>query len=1374
MRFRSQYLTATNHGLGFVLNPVSVSLGHVVLTSLALLVEGSSPTRNSPTVHAPLSADGSHEFTSSPEQSTSLFSQLSYAWVVPMILLARTKVLTKADLWNIPAAIGSQRNGDKLKSEWMVELRGNKPSFIVAFIKAFLPSYLPLLLATTLTTCVGFLRPAFIGFFVTFVSTRGTDKAVPMSDGLVMASVFLFLNVLQLVLDHNVGFRVSKLNLSIQSAVRMLVYEKMLRLPSHRQTSVALGDNDNGDNATNQQEATDSTDLGKIVTVIDSDTDQLVTPLGWSMEMFSSPIIFVVAIALLYGQVGWLCVLPPVIIIGSSPVLSRISGRMAHHTKCTQEHAGKRTKLLSDTVGHMLGFKLYGWVQVMAKRILAEREKEIESRRRGLRIYSFQLGLSEAVPALSTFAVFVAYAFVAAPGELTVAKVFTTLSIIGMLDHPITGLMYGWYPYVEAYASSGRISKFLLSEERVDYVQRFPPTHHVETQPLLIDVHGGATPSPAPWAVRINNAKFSFTNSADRLALTVPSLSIARGSHTAVIGSVGDGKSALLAAILGEIDCLTGTVSVRCTNVAYVGQHPWVFHASVQDNIRFGLPLDKVKYDQTIDACALRSDLDGFPMGDQQLIGDKGRQLSGGQKARLALARAMYAVLMGGADLVLLDDPLSSVDAHVERHIFDRLFAPETGLLTGTTVVMVTNGLHHLSALDSVVLVRQGEIVESGLFQSVVANEDGHVRQLVDKYMANRKFSASSAGRKQQLLANEDDLTAASERGTEDNKSTTSSTADVSSTSAEGEQEDVQSGSVNLGVYKAYLAHCGIGFFTVLVLLEALCQASRIFVTIWLGFWSSSVDNPDFSMSAFAGIYTLIVAASILLAIVTAYFGLATVGLRAAKTTQTQMLHAVFAAPMSFFNSTSAGHILQRFTNDQRMIDVRMPHNLHSLLSQVFGLVGTVLTIAVATPWFLLVVVPSPFLFKFVQAVYLAASVEVERISAVLKSPVLQHLSESAEGIVTVRGCGHTGRFVHDATVKFDHGAVADYNSEALSGWRNLAQQLISTSLISGLAFLIVLTPTADATLVGVALLHSSNILWQLSSTFNYMSEIENTMVSLERINAYTHLEPETNPPGALKFAHDEWPATGEIQFGGFSTRYAQGAPLVLDSINLKIAGGSKVAIVGRTGSGKTSTALSLFRILEAASGSIQIDGVDIAQVDLETLRSRLTILPQDPTIFTATVRENLDPLGIYADADLWRALDQSTLASHVRTLGAAGDSGAGGLDAELTPTSLSAGQAQLLALSRAMLRKSKILVCDEATAKLDSASDAVVQRAIREQFAGQTVVTIAHRIDTVMDYDVVVVLSDGQVVEVGKPTDLCRGEKSLFAGLARQSGLVA
>ncbi|ORZ37750.1 P-loop containing nucleoside triphosphate hydrolase protein [Catenaria anguillulae PL171] len=1318
-----------------------VTLGHVIFAGISLLVEGLSPTRTrrGATIVSTASLTG---FNPTPEESASFFNQLAFAWVVPMLKRAQRKVLDQADMWAIPARLSTRVNGERLQKQWIREMdeQPESPSFAKVFIRTVLSRYAPLLVVKTLDTAVAFLQPTFIGYFVSYVKARGTPTAYPLSDGITIAIVYLVLNLLTTITDTYVGLRVAQLNLAIKSGISHLIYAKTLRLCSHRE----------------------STNLGEILQHTQADADSLVTPLGFFLAMYSAPIVFVVALVLLYAQVGWLCVLPPLIIVGSSPLLARISANMMHHRMQTMQHAGQRTKLASDSIAHMLGLKLYGWTGTMAARILAARELELKHRQRGLRVWALQMGLGEAVPAFATFAVFVVLALTRGQA-LSEAQVFTTLAIVSMLDHPISAIMYGWPPFVQAYAAAKRVGDFLGQEERKDYVQRYAPTDGQteldddEGRPLLETVG-----SALPWAIRILDGKFSFTNDPLRLALSVPrALTLARGSRTAVVGPVGSGKSALLACMLGEIDCLGGSVTLRAKGVAYVAQSTWISHATLQSNVLFGLPLDQAKYDAVIGACALRADVAGFPDGHLQVIGDKGRQLSGGQKARLALARAVYAVLMGAADVVLMDDPLSSVDAHVEREIFDALFAPKSGLLSdaAVTVVMVTNGLNRLAAFDGVLLINGGMVAEYGSYAELIDKEGGVVRGMVDEYMAKRVGSGKDTD--EATIVDQQDAQEGAGEAQEQSSVAAPPVAAVAAPTSEAKQ----SGSVGMRVYHSYLSHCGAGFFAVYVFLVGLGQTMGIIVTFWLGYAATFATTPS-NVGYWALVYSGLVLVLVALGVVTPYFGFGIVGLRAARATQVKIVKAVFAAPMSFFNATPAGQILNRLVNDQQAVDSRLPSLMYMFLGQLLGLIGTIVTIAIATPWFLVLVLPASLLFQLVQTIYLTASREVERISAVLTSPVLQHFSESVDGITTIRGFCHADRFMDEAVKSLDRAAVGEYNSAALAGWRSLVQDVLGKVLVSGLTFMTVLTPTASATLVGVALLQSSSILFQLSGTISNLASIENALVSVERINEYTELEPERNPPGAHK-VDGSWPQRGEIQFEAFATKYRDELPPVLNGIDLKIEGGSRVAIVGRTGSGKTSTVLSLFRILEATAGSIQIDGINISDIDLDTLRTRLTILPQDPTIFSASVRDNLDPLGLASDADLWRALDASTLGNHVRTL-------EDGLDAPLTPTSLSAGQSQLLVLARAMLRKSKVLVLDEATAKLDGASDAVVQRAIRTEFADHTVITIAHRIDTVLDYDTVVVLSDGKVVEVGAPAELLkRSEGGLFYALAKESQLV-
>ncbi|KAJ3374928.1 Multidrug resistance-associated protein 1 [Allomyces arbusculus] len=1287
----------------------------LIVTALVLLAENSSgkaiDLRTDPAVAYTAVPDATgvptHE---SPEMSASYLSRLGLWWVHGLLREGRAKTLVLADCWSLPWRLRSHPTGDLLQAAWdhQVATRGTEPSFIRAFLAVFAPKLAVVSGTAIVVALTEFVNPLFVQYLIKLVLARGTKDERSVAEGVVVAVAYVIVSVLAAFLAGQKQHLSNLEQLRVQSAVQRVVYHKALQLPSHR--SVDAG-------AVLAHAQVDAAGVASIMTSL----------IGW----LPSPFTLAIALYMLYLQIGWSMVMAVAVITLSSPVVGSLGGKLMALRMAIMKQISARTKLMTETVGAMKTLRLYGWTGYLRDRILAIRDKELQLTITSMRFNAASVSMSDIVPSLAMFLTFAVFALTQPANALTSERVFVALALFNIVDQHTKIMLWAWTPLVDAKAAMDRVTEFLQSPERVAYVGHDAEDHE------------------HPVAIEIDTAQFAFTE--DKPVLSIDQLAIARGSVTAVVGKIGSGKSALLTAILGEMDKLEGRVTVR-GSVAYVAQQPWIQHVSIRDNILFGRALDQERYDAVVQACALTSDFAALPKGDLTFVGEKGTNLSGGQRARVACARALYA----DSDIVLLDDPLSAVDAHVDRHMFDAWFDKEKGLLRGKTVVLVTHAMHHLDQVDRVLALSKGKIVEQGTYDEVMAL-NGVVTELVGEVIASRKDKAS------------DKVAEAAADGSADRKDAESGAASSPPSDDSNEDENKEtksSGKVAWATYKAYLSYVG-GWLSVVVLLSFVVTSGFQFSsTIFLGLWgsASSSGNGD-DVGYWLGGYGGLLIAGAIAAVSSFYIVLAVVATRVARITMTKLLNAILRAPMSWWDVTPAGRILNRMTGDQRTVDRMIPSFSFQILAFVFQVLGTVITIVTATPWFLVVLIPITGIFLLVQRVYLASSRELERVTMAQASPVYQHITESLTGLATIRAFAHSARFQTDAEAKVDLAASGTYTLNATRWWLSVQLQLLSTAMIGVFGILAVSTPVSGTAILGTALTYAMQITGILAATIETSAMLENSLVSMERIQEYMDVPAEAreDTPFALDAA---WPASGAVEFRDYSTTYRAGLDPVLKHINLQINPGERVGICGRTGSGKSSLMLALFRVLEATSGSIVIDGINIATVGLQDLRSRLTILPQEAVLFDAPLRANLDPAGTIDDAALWNALERASLVEYVRSL-------EGQLDAPLTRDSMSAGQAQLLCLARAIVRKSKVLVLDEATAAMDPVTDAVVQETVRREFEGCTVLTVAHRIGTIMDSDKIVVLDHGDVAEVGAPKDLLADPASLFYALANGSGLV-
>ncbi|KAJ3373132.1 Multidrug resistance-associated protein 1 [Allomyces arbusculus] len=1035
-------------------------------------------------------------------------------------------------------------------------------------------------------------------------------------------------------------------------------------------------------------------DAGAVLSHMQMDAESVastVTDLGGWLP---TPIMLAIALYMLYTQVGWSMFMAVGVLLFSSPVAGLLAGQLMKLRMAYMEKMSERTSVTTDTVGAAKTLKLFGWTQYMRDRILGIRDQELDQLKAGMRVNAYQMALSDVMPYLSTFSTFAVYALTQPANSLTPDRVFVTLSLFSIVENQIQMILWGWGPLIEAKASMDRLGTFLRKPERDAYVDHQLDNH---TNPVAVEVTG---------------AQFAFDES--KPVLTIDHLAIPRGSVTAQDRVWQDGAT-----------------------------QPWIQQMSVRDNILFGRAFDQARYDAVLDACALAADIVCMPRGDMTLVGEKGITLSGGQRARVACARALYA----DADVILLDDPLSAVDAHVDRHMFDAWFGPGKGLLRGKTVVLVTHAIHHLANVDQVIALKEGKIVERGTYDEVMA-QHGVVFELVGEVATTRKSGKAEEAGEVEAPASSEGNSGSSGDDDDENK------------------ENKMSGKVAWTTYKSYLSYVGVAWSVVVLAAFVVTTGLQLAVTFWMGLWgSASSDGEGGDTGYWLGGYAGMIVATTIAGAFTFYLVLAIVALRVAKLTMAKLLTAVLRAPMSWWDVTPSGRILNRMTSDQRTIDRTIPSISYQILTFVLSLAGTLVTIATATPWFLIALIPIVALFMYVQRIYLSSSREIKRVSMAQNSSVFQHLNESLEGLETVRAFAADAQFETAAEVKVDLSATGTYTMNATRVWLLVQLELLGAVMVGVFGILAVATPVTSTAVLGTALTFAMRTTSMFSALIMVSAALENSLVSMERVQEYMDVPAEASDETSFDL-DAAWPQHGTIEFRDFSTRYRDTLDPVLKHINLKINAGERVGICGRTGGGKTSLMMALFRIIEATSGSIVIDGIDIATVGLQDVRSRLTILPQDAVLFDAPVRANLDPTGKVDDAALWRALEHASLADYVRGL-------EGQLEAHVARESMSAGQAQLMCLARALVRKSKVLVLDEATASMDPTTDAVVQETVRSEFAGCTVITIAHRIGTIMDADRIVVLDHGEVGEVGTPAELLADSGSRFYALAKESGLV-
>ncbi|XP_010191647.1 PREDICTED: canalicular multispecific organic anion transporter 1, partial [Mesitornis unicolor] len=1027
----------------------------------------------------------------------------------------------------------------------------------------------------------------------------------------------------------------------------------------------------------------------------------------------------------------------------------------------------ERMKIMSEILNGIKILKLFAWEPSFEKRVNEIRACELKDLLNFSYLQSISTFVFTCAPFLVSLASFAVYVLVDENNILDAQKAFTAISLFNVLRFPMAMLPLVLSSLVQTNVSTARLERYLGGEDL--------DTSAIHHNPI------------AGSAVRFSDATFAWEQDGNA-AIRDVTLDITPGSLVAVVGAVGSGKSSLVSAMLGEMENIKGHINIQ-GSMAYVPQQAWIQNATLKDNILFGSELDEARYQQVIKACALLPDLELLPAGDQTEIGEKGINLSGGQKQRVSLARAVY----NDADIYVLDDPLSAVDAHVGKYLFEHVLGPK-GLLQKKTRILVTHSISFLPQVDNIVVLVAGAVSEHGSYSTLLANR-GAFAQFLNLYGRQEEDAVEEDSTEQ----GDEDVDPCVEEGLDDVVSMTlkreasicqrefirslskSSTSSRKKTQEEPpkklkgqkliEKEAVETGKVKFSMYLRYLRAVGLWYSFWVAMSYVGQYVAYVGTNLWLSAWTDDaehylnqtypVEQRDLRIGVF-GALGVSQALFLLLATILSARG----AKRASRVMHQQLLSNILRVPMSFFDTTPTGRIVNRFAKDIFTIDETIPMSFRSWLSCFMGIISTLLMISLATPFFVVIIIPLSIFYYFVLRFYVSTSRQLRRLDSVTRSPIYSHFGETVSGLSVIRAYGHQQRFLQQNESTMDINQKSVYSWIVSNRWLAIRLEFVGSLVVFFSALLAVISKdTLEGGIVGLSISSALNVTQTLNWLVRTSSELETNIVAVERVHEYTKVKNEA-PWKTEKRPPHGWPSKGEIRFIDYKVRYRPELELVLQGITCDIRSMEKVGVVGRTGAGKSSLTNCLFRVLEAAGGSIIIDEVDIATIGLHDLRQNLTIIPQDPVLFTGTLRMNLDPFDQYTDEEVWKALELAHLKSYVQDL----PEGLLHLVSE-GGENLSVGQRQLVCLARALLRKAKILILDEATAAVDLETDHLIQTTIRSEFADCTVLTIAHRLHTIMDSNRVMVLQAGRIVEYDSPEELLK-KQGIFSAMAKDAGI--
>ncbi|KAJ7043446.1 P-loop containing nucleoside triphosphate hydrolase protein [Mycena alexandri] len=1283
-----------------------------------------------------------------PILTANIFSRWSFGWMTGLMEKGARQFITEDDLPSLLPSDESENLGSRLEKYllkygvWRSLFSAYGGPFAVAALLKFSQD------------CLAFLQPQLLRLLLAYISryqnARFKDGGKPdPTEGFAIAICMFVASVIQTVLLNQYFQRVFETGMRVRAGLVTAIFSKAL----------ILSNDENGRST------------GDIVNLMSVDAIRMQDLCTFGLIIISAPLQITLAFISLYNLLGWACFVGVGVMVLSLPLSTALARVLKRMQEQQMKNRDQRTRLMSELLSNIKSIKLYAWESAFIQKILSVRnDKELRMLRKMGLLNSFTTALWGGIPLLVAFASF-ATAAATSPKPLTSDIIFPAISVFMLLQFPLAMISQVISNIIEALVSVKRLSDFFQSSELQ------PDAREIIYKP---DLRAG------DQVLSITDADFRWDSKAVVPTLENISLTIRKGELTGIMGRVGAGKTSLLSAIIGDMSRSEGKVTLF-GSIAYAPQNPWIMSATVRENITFNHLYDEAFYQTVLEACALGQDIALLPQGDLTEVGEKGITLSGGQRARISLARAIYA----RADLVLLDDCLAAVDSHVARHVFDHVIGPN-GLLASQARILVTNSIAFVKQFDQVAFISRGIIRECGSYQTLMDNSDGDLSKLVRGHGTSSSSGTStpfasgsgSASPIEGSTLNMEDGDKSPEYAvviseklrhrTSYPKAVLAPPKPVRAANSAGlSQEHREQGRVKRRVYVQYLEAASKAGFVVYLAATFGQQAMTLLGNLALRSWGEhNRERGDNSgMFRYLLIYGLFSLSSTILGGISSVVMWVLCSLRSSRRLHDSMLTSLMNAPLGFFELTPTGRTLNLFSRDIYVVDQLLARFIQNFVRTGAICLSIMVVIGASFPLFLVSIIPLGWFYLRVMKYYLSTSRELKRLDAVSKSPIFAWFSESLAGVSTIRSFNQQPIFIRANQRHIDRNQICYLPSISVNRWLSVRLEIVGAViifLVATLAMVALITTGVDAGLVGLVLSYAMNATSSLNWVVRSASDVEQNVVSVERILHQIDVTPESPQYIPEAKPKDDWPSQGKIEFKNYSTRYRTELDLVLNKISLEIKPKEKLGVCGRTGAGKSSLLLALFRIIEGVEGSILIDGVDIKSIGLHDLRSAISIVPQMPDLFEGTLRENIDPVGEHDDIDIWVALGHAHLREYVESLPE-------GLDAPVREggQSLSSGQRQLLCFARALLRKSKILVLDEATSAVDLDTDKAIQEIIQgPAFEDVTIITIAHRLNTIIGGSRILVMDQGQVAEFDSPQTLLANKSTIFYSLATEAGL--
>uniref|UniRef100_A0A3P9MIE5 Multidrug resistance-associated protein 4 n=1 Tax=Oryzias latipes TaxID=8090 RepID=A0A3P9MIE5_ORYLA len=1211
-----------------------------------------------------------------PSASANLLSKIFFCWLSPLFRTGYRRKLEEDDMFRVLPEDASNRLGEELQRYWTQEVQQAKkklqpPKFSKALIQCYWKSYLLIGVYIFLEEVIKVIQPVLLGKLIEYFESYDATQPVPVYEAYSYAAG-ISLSTFSLALLHHLYFyQVQRAGMKIRVAVCHMIYRKALCLNS---SGLA------------------KTTTGQIVNLLSNDVNKFDEVTLYLHFLWLGPLQGIIVTVLLLYAIGPSCLAGMAVLLILMPIQTTFGRLFSSLRAKTAILTDERIRTMNEVVSGIRVIKMYGWEKPFGVMVDEVRRMEISkimqsSYLRGLNMASFFVASKIVI-------FFTICVYVLTGNKLSASRVFMAVSLYGAVRLTITL----FFPF-----AIEKVSEFLISIQRI---QKFLLLHEVAPQ------HLGLPVAEKDCMVKIQDLTCYWDKNLEAPTLQNMCFTVRPEQLLAVIGPVGAGKSSLLSAILGELCHERGVIKVK-GELTYTSQQPWILPGTIRSNILFGKELDPKKYDRVLRACALKRDIELLPGGDLAMVGDRGTNLSGGQKARVSLARAVYQ----DADIYLLDDPLSAVDAEVGRHLFQQCIC---GLLRKKPRILVTHQLQYLKVADQIVVLKEGQMVARGTYRELQLSgvdftsllkhdqedeqQDFHPFTCLPHVLSDRSSVSSLSSSQYSLI-----------------EGTDAHSMEVHPK----EEENRMEGNVGLCMYvKYFMAGAQFSILLVLILLNLLAHVTFVLQDYWLAFWASEQKHisetehlngslpRQLDLDLYLGVYAGLTATSVVFGFLRTlvFFN---VLVSSAQKLHNSMFDAIIRTSLRFFDANPIGRILNRFSKDIGYLDSLLPWTFVDFTQVFLQVIGVIAVAAIIIPWILIPIVPLLGVFLFLRHYFLQTSRDIKHLESTTRSPVFSHLSSTLQGLSTIRAFRVQERFQQ----MFDE--YQDLHSEAwflfltTSRWFAVRLDVICSVFVTITAFgCLYLKEGLKPGAVGLALTYAVTLTGMFQWGVRQSAEIENMMTSVERVVEYAELESEAQwetdfqPP-------EDWPQTGTVTFDRVNFSYNVSEPLVLKDLSVTFASKEK-----------------------------------------------------DPVLFTGTMRKNLDPFRQHTDEDLWNALQEVQMKAVVEDL-------PNKLEEILTESgsNFSVGQRQLVCLARAILRKNRILILDEATANVDPRTDSLIQQTIRDKFQDCTVLTIAHRLNTIIDCDKILVLDAGRMQEYDEPYVLLQNHDGLFYQMVQQTG---